>query len=136
MKIFSIIPADRGGLYPVFPPLWDEYECSYFLFVSTPLVLSYYGDLFLRRSSVDKRLIFSLAVSELAILAGVQFLLYAAKGAAPDCVVGLSRLDHVSGGMLFRLPTAVVNMLSYLGYYKAAKMMRMIRFLLSWRFIV
>lgn len=42
VEMFSIMPADRHGLYPVLPDWLGEYECPYILFVPTLLVLPYY----------------------------------------------------------------------------------------------
>lgn len=38
-EIFSVVQAERRVLYLIVLSLWDEYECPYILFVSTPFVL-------------------------------------------------------------------------------------------------
>lgn len=43
--------------------------------------------------------ILTLSIYELAILAGVKFPIYAAKGAAPDYHVRSLRFDQVEGGI-------------------------------------
>lgn len=53
VEMFSIMRADFGGLYPVLPLLWDEYECPYIFFVPTPLAFLYCCSLFLHSSSND-----------------------------------------------------------------------------------
>lgn len=65
-----------------------------------------------------------MAISELAILAGVYYVLYAAEVTAPDYYFGLLRLEHLGGGMLFRLPTSFVKVLSYSRLYNVAERLR------------
>lgn len=43
-------------------------------------------------------------ISEFAVLACIQFLLYASDGAAPGYFVGSLRLEHACGSILLRLP--------------------------------
>lgn len=57
-----------------------------------------------------------MAITELAILAGLHFLLYAAEETAPDHYVGSISLDSVEGGILFLLPTALVNVQIQFGF--------------------
>lgn len=66
------MPANRGGLYPVLPSWWDEYECSYLLFVQTPLFVSYYCGRVLRGGSNGTRRVITLAISEFAVLTSIQ----------------------------------------------------------------
>lgn len=90
--------------------------------------------MFLRGTSDDIRVLITLAIPEFAIFAGVQFLLYAAEGVAPDYYVRSMRLDVVEGGMSFRLPTVLVNVLIYFGFYRIAEKMRMDSVLVSLAF--
>lgn len=46
-----------------------------------PLFFPYYGGLFLGVGSEDMRQMVTLVISEIAVLAGVDYLLYAAEGA-------------------------------------------------------
>lgn len=46
VEIFSVMPIDRGGLYPLFTLWWAKYEWPYLLFVLMLLVSTYYGGLF------------------------------------------------------------------------------------------
>lgn len=68
--------------------------------------------------------VITLTISEFAVLAGIQFLLYAAEGAAPDYFVGSFLFYHVGGGILFRLPTPIRNFLRHFGFYTVAERMR------------
>lgn len=87
----------------------------------TPLLLSYYGGLYLRSDPADILRVITLTISELAVLAVVQSLLYAAERAATDYSVGLLRFDHVEGSMIFWLATAIWNILTHFDFYRAAK---------------
>lgn len=73
----------------------------------------------------------TLAISELVVLAGMQFLLYAAEGAVPDHFVVSLRLDNVQGGMLLWMPTYIWNVLSRFGSYKVGEKMGMDRVLVA-----
>lgn len=86
---------------------WGEYEFPYILFVATPLVWFYYVGLYLRCDSDNILRIAAWAISEFANLTDIQFLLYAAEEAAPDCFVESLRFDNVESGMFFRLPTSI-----------------------------
>lgn len=97
------MPANRGGLYTILPPWWAVYACPYLLFAPTPLIFLYYGGLFLHDSFDDIRRVITVTIYEFAILAGVQFLLYAAEWVALDYFVGSLGFDHVGAGMLFWL---------------------------------
>lgn len=99
MEISSIIPVERAGLYPMLPSSWDGYECPYLLFVLRPLVFSYYSELYLRSGSDNIRRILSLPISEPAVLAGVQFVLYATERSAPDYFVGSLRFIRIGESM-------------------------------------
>lgn len=107
------------------PDCCGEYEYPYLLFFPTPLGLFYYSGFFLRGDSDNILRIATLAISELAILAGFQFLLYATEGGAPDYSVGSLRLNNVGCTMLFWLPSLIRIILSYFSFYKAAERMRM-----------
>lgn len=74
------------------------------MFVSTPLVLSYYGSWYLRGDPDNILLIFTLAVPELAVPAGVHFLLHAVVEVVPDYFVRSLRSDHVAATYLFGFP--------------------------------
>lgn len=78
------MPANRSSVYPIFPSLRAKCELPCLLFVQTPFIFIYYSGLFVCRASDDTRRIITLAISELAMLAGMQFLLYAAEEGAPD----------------------------------------------------
>lgn len=64
----------------------------------------YYGSLYLRCSAKDIRQVISLPISELAILAVVQFLLHASQGAGSNYYVGSLCFDRARGSILFWLP--------------------------------
>lgn len=81
--------------------------------------------LFLRGSFDDIGQVINLSISKLAILAGIQFLLYAAEWAAPDYFVDTLRLEHVEGGKLFRLSNALMNALSHFRVHKLSEKKRM-----------
>lgn len=66
---------------------------------SYPLVCTYYIGLYLREDADDIQLLTILVVFVLSILAGVQFLPYAAEREVPDYFVGLLRTNHVGDGM-------------------------------------
>lgn len=59
-----------------------------------------------------------MAILEFAIVVGVQYLLNAAEGVAPDYHIGLVRFNHVEVGILFRLATSSVRVQSHFGFYK------------------
>lgn len=61
------------------PTWWDDYECPYLSFLPTLLPFSYYGGFFPRSGLGDRHRVITLAIFELAVLAGFQSLLYAAK---------------------------------------------------------
>lgn len=82
VEIFSIRPDDRGGLYSLLTAYRDEHENPHLLFVPTPLTCFYYRRFFRRESSYDIQRVITLVICELAILEGIQLLLYAAEGAA------------------------------------------------------
>lgn len=67
---------------------------------------------------------FTLAIPELAVLAAVKFLLYAAEWAALDYYAESLRLDHIRSGMFILLPPSLVNVLSRNGFNKFAELMR------------
>lgn len=112
--------------------------------------------MFLCGSSGDVRRENTLAILEFAVLAGVQYILYAAKEAAPNYYVGTLRADHVGSCMLFRLPTSLGStihqrsrqpkghpvkskvtkntILSHFGYYRVADKIRMDLVLLALAF--
>lgn len=114
-----------SGSYPMLPPPWDEYEIRYLSCVPTPLGFSYYESLFLRGASDEIRRIAPLATFEFAVLVGVEVLLYAAEGVAPNFLVGSFRFDDVRGGMLFQLQTHLMDIPSHFGLYKVAGRIRM-----------
>lgn len=109
------MPAERGGLYSMLPLWWVEYECPYLLIVPTPSLFPYYCGLFLCGGFEGIRRIFILTMSELVVLNGDHFFLYAAEE-VPDYFVGLIRLDHVEDCILYLLPRTLVNMLSHLRF--------------------
>lgn len=82
------------------------------------LVLSYYSGIFLRWSFDNSRT--RQAISEFAVLAAVQFFLYAVEGVTPDYYVGSSYFDNVEGDILSWVPTTLVNVLSHSGSYRVA----------------
>lgn len=55
----------------------------------------------------------------------MRFLYYAAEEAAADYYARSLRFYHVRGGMLFRLPTPLVSILSNSSFYKFSEKMRM-----------
>lgn len=67
----------------------------------------------------------TLAISKLAVLTRVQFLLYAVKPAAQDQFVGPARLDFIAGSFSSLLPSPLESIRSDLGFYKVADRMRM-----------
>lgn len=77
-----------------------------------------------------------LAIYKFAVLAGLQFLLYAAEGAAPDYFVGLLSFDHVRGDMFFWFPTLIWNVLRHFRFYKVAERMRRDAVLVALVFVV
>lgn len=83
MENFSIMPAGRGGLYSVLPLSWHDYKCACFLFALTLLVFSDNDYLYLCSGSDRVNRMTTLAISVFTVLADVQFLVYAAEGAAP-----------------------------------------------------
>lgn len=104
---FSIILIDCCGSYPVLPNWWDEYEFPSLLFVPTPVVFPYYSGFYFLGSPDDIRRIVTLAVFKFGVLAGVQLLLYAAKGATPDYCNGSLLFGNVVGIFLLQLPTPI-----------------------------
>lgn len=98
VEIFSITPVDCGVVYSVLPSRWEDYECSYLLSVLTLLVFTYLNSLYLRGDFKLVRQIITLAIYRSAILAAVQVLLYADRGAAPDYFVGFLRFDLTRRG--------------------------------------
>lgn len=80
VEIFSIMPDDRDGLYPVLPLCWKKYECHYPLFIPTQLFSPYYGIFFLRGGSDDIPQIDTLVISKVVDPVGVLCLLCATKG--------------------------------------------------------
>lgn len=95
------------------------------MFVLTTLVSFYYGSLYLRSDPDNIRGILAFGISEFAVLAGVQFLLYTAEDVAPDYFAGSLCFKHVGGGMFFRFPTSVWNVRSHFLFYKVAVWMCM-----------
>lgn len=93
-RILLIMRADLGSLCSLLLYSSVLYECHYLLFAPTLLVSLCHSGFFLRRSSHEVLQEVPLAIFELAILAGVQFFLYAAEGAVPDYYVKLLRFDH------------------------------------------
>lgn len=79
-------------------------------------MFTWYGGLFLRGGSDDIQRVNILELTEFDVVAVVEFLLYAAEGAAPDYFVASVHFDDVAGGILFRLPNALVNVLNQLGF--------------------
>lgn len=63
-------------------------------------------------------------VSAFVILGYVPFLLYAVKMVEPSYHVWPLEYDHVNVGMLFRLATFWVNILSHFRLYKTIERMR------------
>lgn len=80
---------------------------------------------FLCGDSDDITRVMILTIFESAILAGIQFLLYAAKWKALDYFDRSLQFYHVRGSTLFPLPTALVIILSHFGSYKAAESVHM-----------
>lgn len=113
VEIFSIMPSNGGGLYPVLPSRWGGYEYLYRLFVPKLLEILYYSYFFVRGSSEDTRRVTTPAISEFAVQAGVQFILYVVEQTVPTYCVGSLRSDHVKRGILFRVPTSFLNILRY-----------------------
>lgn len=68
---------------------------------SDTILFSLLRRFFLRGSSYNTRRMITVATSELGVLASFQFLLYAAKVAAPDYFVGLLRFDYVGSHQSF-----------------------------------
>lgn len=66
----------------------------------------------------------TLAISELAVLAGVQCSLSPAREVVQDYFVGTLRFDDVEGGILFRLTTLILNVLSHFESYKVSERTR------------
>lgn len=124
IEIFPIMPAVRGGLYPVFPSWWDEYEWAYRLSVPTLLIYSYYNDSFVWKNSDYIRLVITLMMSEFVTLTGDQVLVYAAELVAADYYVGSSWFEHIEGGMLFTLPIPLIDVLSHFIFNRIAEKKR------------
>lgn len=101
------MPAVRDGLCPVLPDWWNENECPYLLFIPTQFFLCHYDGLYLCGDSFVIRRIVTLAIFELSISAGSQFLLYGDEGAAMNYFVGSLRFQHIDGSLLYRLPTPI-----------------------------
>lgn len=86
---------------------------------------TYHSQLYLRGGSDDVRRVIALVVFEFAVLTAVLFLIYANHGAAPNYFVASLRFYHTEGGMLFRFPSALVNVLRQFRFFKIAERMRM-----------
>lgn len=82
---------------------------------SNAVVGLYFNSLFLPGGSENIRRMTTPAISKFAVIADVQFLLYAAKGTIPDYSLGLLRFDHVGRGRLIPLPTLLENIFSHVG---------------------
>lgn len=105
-----------------------------YFFVPTAFTFSLHSGLFSRGISDNSRQVTTPASSELAIVAGVQFLLFSAEGAAPNYYVGTLWFAHVGPGMLFPLQTLLVNIVSHFGFYRFAERMCMYLVLVAMAF--
>lgn len=91
----------------------------------TLLVLTYYSGLILYGKDDDIQWVITLEISKPFILAVLQLKLYASEGSAPDYYVELLCFDHANVGMLCRLQSPLINVLSPLVLSETAEMIRM-----------
>lgn len=83
----------------------------------------------------DTRRVNTLVLSEFAVPANVQFLLYDVEGALPDYIVGSLCFKLVRCAILIWLPISLVNILGPFGFYEVAKKMSMDPVLVSFAFV-
>lgn len=135
IESFLVMPAYHSDLYPPKSSWWAEYECPYLLFIPTPVLFTYYGEMFRHGGDDDIQLGITPTISKFVHLTAVQFSHHAADGAAPDyCVLSL-RSDHVEGGILFWMLSPSVNILSHFGFTRFSRSCVWILYLWRSRFI-
>lgn len=93
---------------------------SSFFFIQNPFALTYYSALYPCSEAEDVRRLTILAISELTVLSGMQFLLYVTECSETDSYIGSYHLDRI-----FRLSTILINVLNHFRFYKIADIMRM-----------
>lgn len=102
---------------------WNK---SYLIFISYDTAGSFVLQrLFSHTGGSDNiRRVFTLIISELAILVSVNYLFYAAEWTVLDYYVGFLHFKHVASGMLLPLLTPCPNALSYFRFYEIIEVMR------------
>lgn len=127
VEVFSVTLAGCAVVESVYRSRWKSYECLYLLLVLTLFILNSYSGLYLRGGADDIRQIFTLAISRLAVLAAVQFLLHADQGVAPVNFVGSLRFDQMGegGGVLFRLLLSKLDSTRFFDFLMIAERMPM-----------
>lgn len=62
VEIFSVMTADRDGLYHLSPSWWAEYECPYLFSFRRLFLFAYYRGLFFRGNAEDIRWVITLEI--------------------------------------------------------------------------
>lgn len=133
--ILSIALANQYDLYPIFLSCWGDYMHAYLLFISTLLVCSYYGGLFLRGSSEHSQRVFNLAILEFSLLTAPQFSWNDTEGATESYYIGSIRFDYVVDNMIFWLLKLLVNILITLGFTGLPRGCTWTTFFSLWHFV-
>lgn len=104
-----------------------QYEPLTLFFVFSPFVLAYYSGVAMQGSGASQTRIWTIALTEFVFIARAMFIVNDKDGACLICYTGSLRFDHVSWGLLFRLPAKILDSLVYFGLYKATIKWRQIR---------
>lgn len=94
------------------------YNVAALLFVPTPLLLSYYSGMSLRRFADDQTCIWTVELTEYKFMAGMVFVISASDGACHSYYSYNLWLDHVRGSLLLRLTRKILKNVKLLALYK------------------
>lgn len=109
---------DRAKYCSRVPLGCNQYELPILLFVPTPLILTYYSRLGLRRSTDDQTRMWIVYLTEYVFMSRAMFVVNAEDRACPSYYTWNQRFDNLSDGILFRLLEKILDALRYLGLYK------------------
>lgn len=129
-----VIWADRGAVYLMLPFSRKIHECADLLFVTTSLELTYDRRFYLHDSLDDVCRFITLASFQLAIMTAVQFF-YDFDGATAEYSFGSLDIDQAGGGILFRLPPCLVDILLNFGFSRLPSEWEWSWCFWPWRFI-
>lgn len=111
---YSMRLPDRFKYYSGFHSWWMQYQPPTLLFVPSPFLMGYHGDLVMCGSAAEETRILTLTLTECVTMAGAMSIANARNKACSTYYMGSLWFDNASEGLLFRLPSKIPDAPMYL----------------------